>query len=541
MAQSVAGLQRLLNAAAGWAAETGTTFAPQKCEWLARKGHGLRPADVDVHMNGVVLRRVERYRYLGMWMGLEGVDMGKSLEERVKKAKRMVSFLKVRGFNSLGGSGFRPVQSLRHLSSFVRSMLEYGQALRPLSAEEEAVCGDVQTTALRTMFSVGRSTSKASLHVISGLTPVAARAQLLNAAYLFRLHHCTDARNLTAHVLRWSATRRPSPVRRSLLLAAAAPGTAWAQLLPTLDPLATLDIDHPLAPDDAPPPVGFAKSGTPALEDDFRSRIHTDALFHMAQSGTARTAKIIPVLPLRSRHPAVACRDLARTDQRLLVLWMLGRVCMHQPCRACADAGLGVVATSREHGIACAGVDAGLRDYFADLEPHDNERQHGATVLDLAIHRLDYHLVHRPKGGPASWIANNVARVRAVTGAIERIRGHCLGQPPLTDVADATAEEEADAIIADDDDDGHRDLLDRVRRAVRETHEPEERQLAAQRPGGRGRGGGRGGRRAQGAGPARAPAAPPQRGGVGRGGRRPAAAPPPRGGVGRGGRRPRAR
>ncbi|KAJ3059695.1 hypothetical protein HK102_009867, partial [Quaeritorhiza haematococci] len=85
-----------------------------------------------------------------------GVDLLSSLEPRVKKAKATIGFLCSKGMNVWG---WRPQQSIRMYKTVVRSQLEYGLQLHPLTEKEILPLQRIQNAALQAIFSVGPRTS----------------------------------------------------------------------------------------------------------------------------------------------------------------------------------------------------------------------------------------------------------------------------------------------------------------------------------------------------------------------------------------------
>ena len=150
-------------------------------------------------MGGKAIKQEPSAKYLGMWVTSRGVDMAASIADRLKGAQRMLQFLRSRGFN---GYGFRYLASLRLYPTFVRSKVEYGLALRPLTTKEALPLQKLQDQALRTMFTLARSTSVAGMHLLTATWPIEDRCRFLNASYMRKLHHDTDRNNLTVLIYR---------------------------------------------------------------------------------------------------------------------------------------------------------------------------------------------------------------------------------------------------------------------------------------------------------------------------------------------------
>ncbi|TPX74262.1 hypothetical protein CcCBS67573_g04464 [Chytriomyces confervae] len=94
---------------------------------------------------------------------------------------------------------------------FIRSQLEYGLAIRPLTTEELQLLQKFQNTCLRILYSVPTPTSIAPLHLISSVPTIQTRNLTLNAAYFYRLHQSNDTRNLTLHTYRQGLERDHRP------------------------------------------------------------------------------------------------------------------------------------------------------------------------------------------------------------------------------------------------------------------------------------------------------------------------------------------
>ncbi|TPX42773.1 hypothetical protein CcCBS67573_g10492 [Chytriomyces confervae] len=132
-------------------------------------------------------------------MTKDGVDMEKSCARRMKDAKKTLAWMRRKGLN---GFGFWNLHSLYMYPIFIRSQLEYGLALRPLTTLELSPLQKFQNTCLRTLFSVPSSTSIAALHLISSVPTIKTRNLRLNASYFYRLHQTKDTRNLMLHTYR---------------------------------------------------------------------------------------------------------------------------------------------------------------------------------------------------------------------------------------------------------------------------------------------------------------------------------------------------
>jgi hypothetical protein len=83
----------------------------------------------------------------------------------------------------------------------------------------------------------------------------------------------------------------------------------------------------------------------------------------MAQHSRVAGALIIEqdVLITEKIHPAI-CSHGKNPARRMILLWVLGRICMHQNCENCLNAEL-----SRKHGVHCSGAAAILEERMPEL------------------------------------------------------------------------------------------------------------------------------------------------------------------------------
>jgi hypothetical protein len=171
-------------------------------------------------MEGVQLEQRADTTYLGIIMTASGVDMAGGVQKRMKGAQNVMYFLKK-------GRGNRAIASCRVYPIFIRSILEYGYALRPLTQEELAAPTKLQNSALCSISTVPRTTSTASLHLLTNIIPVKSRNLMLNANLLYRLHCSTDARNLATLTYRDALGRRYRQGSTSTLRTSFARNSLW--------------------------------------------------------------------------------------------------------------------------------------------------------------------------------------------------------------------------------------------------------------------------------------------------------------------------
>jgi hypothetical protein len=269
--------------------------------------------------------------------------------------------------------------------------------------------------ALRTIYSVSKQTSKAGLQLISAIPTVRHRNWTLNAAYFYRLHCYRDIKNLTLHTYRWAIERNWPTTTTSMTETVRRKNGYFREVSkPAL-------VTRPLGSLDRIPRVHAS------LKQDQLDIWFQRSMTELQAGSASRTAKILPVpKSTKDRHPIVLAKaDLTRLQFRSISLWMLGRVCNHQDCKKCG----GRKVLSRQHGIECGRVEDAIRGLGMDLTPSAVQRQHGATIMDIAIGLLRF---------------KDSARIRTIVKAINVIQTECAGYTLMDDPTTATADQELD-------------------------------------------------------------------------------------------------
>ena len=427
-------LQQMMDWACNWGRRRGVKFHPKKTQIVGSvtqrdvlEMERNQVQDVEdleegaerfrLVMDGEQVPVMEQAEYLGMVMDRRGVNMPLSCAKRMDRAKNMLAFIRNRGGNAFG---FRIAISLALYVSFVRAMLEYGLALRPLTDKEIAPLEKLQVTALRTLFSVPKNTSIAALHLISAIPPMKQRNLTLNAAYMYRLHQYRDSNNLTLHTYRHCLERQVRPRTRCLTHLALSKNPLFIGLQ-----RAAL-IFRPLTPLDRLPPILNIAPEPAVIGDQQYDEWLQQSMTALQDASTSRMAKILPIpISVKHRHPLIRSRaNLNRTEFRTLCQWLLGRVCNHQDCQKCG----GAKCLSRQHGIECAQVEAEVRGIGLDLTPNTAQVRYGATVIDIAISSVKFT--------PMS------AQIRTLVRCINKIQKECAGYTIMDDPLSSTVEQE---------------------------------------------------------------------------------------------------
>jgi len=162
--------QHLLDICVQWGIKNRIQFATHKCEFISNINN------CTLQMNNVPLRRVSEYKYLGIYIGVNGILMQRSFEERIKGMEQLCSFFQSKGMHI---NGYRIKQSVLIYKTFLRPMIEYGLSLNIIDNSILNILQNAQNKVLRTMMSVGPNACISSLHLISGVEKIYVRNYIL--------------------------------------------------------------------------------------------------------------------------------------------------------------------------------------------------------------------------------------------------------------------------------------------------------------------------------------------------------------------------
>ena len=438
-AESVETVQDMLHTCDVWAQETGTTWAPSKCEAVGFPQRSI------LRLSNATIPHYDRKTYLGMIFSRHGVEMLESINTRIRKASTMLAFLKARGFN---GNGMRYLASRRHYFTFIRSMAEYGIALKILNAEERLPLERLQQRALSTLFSVSVRSATVSMRTILGISSIKTRNELLHAQFLQRIH-CNASNNNTAVIIYRATinTRYPSgPTGRlSIIRPGVRDNPRWTDLQPPpLRPLAPPNCIHRVhgsrkERDKLKPAQPISR----ALRDEWYEQDFTaDVQDILRNPRGARTTLMLQ--PPRLRQPYHIINELLpRSIERAIVLWMLGSAIARDYCHGCNTE---VNENRRQHAILCSQIGEEVKHlYDPPLEEDDNIYILGGTIIDIALQ------------DERTWLLNHdfpqlrqqsLRRLHQLAKIINRTRFHYTGQPFDTPASEATARDEVHAIMS---------------------------------------------------------------------------------------------
>ena len=423
MTNSRAKMDQLLRTTEDWARETGTTFAPSKCEVMGP------PTQRPFQLDGTDLPTCTEFRYLGMWMNNKGIDWAKSTHPRIKKMKQMASFLNTKGFNGYGWTERCNVTVYR---SFLRPMMEYGMGMAMLPKTQLDKIEQAQAWALRKSVSMAKSTSTYALLGILNLDTMTFRNEKLNGRFMARVHNGLDGR-IPAIRIYWNRRQEQNITSKSLVIQFNKnPAYQKLQLRQGFDKRPTRTRTNEIIEDEE----SLDETNIGRLEEHrLESR---KKLFEDQGTRTARWTVDLDNIGNKGIHPLLRPNVIPdRQDRRTMLMWLAGRVCYHQECRNCGES------TSRRHGVQCSGADEPLRYRFRQYSG-DHSTDDEACLLDVIANRVAFAPTSNyRKMEQAEWIVH----------AINMVREECTGMRTVStsdeeeQEREQTAEEAQAAIL----------------------------------------------------------------------------------------------
>jgi len=155
LANSYEEAQKLLDVCSEWSKAVGLDFAPSK-SYLVEMGFENAFEDVNekekvLKLNGIVIQRVEKFKFLGMFVAENGdhqvIQDREGAEKKLKEMMGSVSFL----FNARRGIPLRTSASI--LRTFAEGLFYYNVEVHPLDLEQtRKMVGQAARTALQIGF-----------------------------------------------------------------------------------------------------------------------------------------------------------------------------------------------------------------------------------------------------------------------------------------------------------------------------------------------------------------------------------------------------
>ena len=401
-AKSLQATKALLGVCEEWADENRMRFAPHKCIHIAPSTpdnpHG---AVENLKLYNLDLNQQEAAKYLGLFFTEHGLDLKRSIEERCQKANGATKMLSEIGMN---GSGWTYASSALAYKMFIRPVMEYGIALRPLGAESNEMKSleRCQNHALRQILGVPASTSISAMHKVLLIEPMLHRNRVLNAQFTARLHNNNDAaipavvvwRNKIARGKQTHGTGsrlNPEFVNRemtSLVNEGVFKNPLWSKAYHTvhaLEPLRHPRLAFGRGPEERHTmPVSVVRKAFTTSQKKMMRRLATVNMRGNVEGHVSKAVELNVVEGYRAiclPNPAIS-----REDRMVIMRWTLGLVCQHQKCAECGED------LSRNHGLECAGVRVHVENLLLRDHPTAFDVREGAdptvTWLDNVINAL---------------------------------------------------------------------------------------------------------------------------------------------------------
>ena len=162
IADSADHLQKMLDVCSQHASELGYEYAPTKCKIVA-------PDGTQVQMNGQTLENLEHFTYLGIPVGMKGVNGKLFSKTTAAKTNQSIGLFRSIGMNA-GGMGLQVKTTL--IKTFIRPQLEYGIAL--VGKTNAAPLQRALNYAVRAALSVPPNTSTDAIMALTGIETVEA-------------------------------------------------------------------------------------------------------------------------------------------------------------------------------------------------------------------------------------------------------------------------------------------------------------------------------------------------------------------------------
>ena len=349
-AESVEDLRVLLKTCEQWSLEYGMRFSPSKCVLLGAAYQEANP----LCLYNTALPTERTSVYLGIPFEVRGIDWQKLAKSRADKTKSIVAILASMGISA----NTWPVSSCIHVyRSFVRPVMEYGMALRPLPKKVLSVYQKTQNLALRTMLRAPRTTSVNAMHRLTLIETIQTRNAELNFRYAMRLASNT---NLSIPAVRLWQHQYLSCPKNSLVQLLVRDNALWKAALPpgARTSRRLLTMARPMTSKEI---RAARRQAVMALDNNCSNVAGTlqvearDSLRHVLRPGPTDSSK----------------------HRKIILRWLLGLVAMHQPCRNCG----GSNELSRKHAVFCTGIDFDIQNEYPDA-PYATST---STSIDTAL------------------------------------------------------------------------------------------------------------------------------------------------------------
>ena len=339
----ISDLRRLLRACEEWSQEVDMVFAPEKSIYVGP----CTKEEMRLELYGRPISKMDKAKYLGIWMDQFGIDWESVIQERSGKAMKTLGVMSQLGLNA---TGWATSASINVYKTFIRPQMEYGLALRPLDASTLAPLEKVQKMGMRKILGAPNNASIGSMQKLLQLEPMQHRNRVLNVQQSARLHNSSDSSRPPVVIwwgmLQYARGSRLSPLADSLTLSSIKKNPLWSRirkrdhLFLRLAPPTRITISEERA--------WTAKIWIKGQKQKEKYRAIMDA-----SAGSIADSLVLTLTDKVRPHLTPEC---SRRERVTLNRWLTGLVCQHQKCCLCDEP------LTRLHGIVCSGADAFLRE-----------------------------------------------------------------------------------------------------------------------------------------------------------------------------------
>ena len=295
--------------------------------WAPTKSTVVANSPIRVSLSGARLPQKPAFEYLGVTVGIRGIDGKQHATGRACKARAATGLLHTAGFNA---RGFAPDTNRQVFKQFILPVLDYGvqllniTALRPLQS--------AQHFALTTAAGVHRSTSAEALRALYDIESVDSRREVLKTRWKAKVMALSPHAFIAAAALRASLAKK----------------TGAASCFRTHPKEASISTAAGIQPNSA-------SLITPAQVETVRKAAKQHTQENIRKAATNPTiARVIPPDGAKALRSDVG--RLADTAARAeLLRWILGRLHPDKPpaCSICVEENRLPPALTIQHLQAC--------------------------------------------------------------------------------------------------------------------------------------------------------------------------------------------
>lgn len=347
-------MQVLLDICEAWSLRVGMRFSPTKCYVISNSTETA----LKLYGEGLPIKKEELY--LGVPINAQGINWNSLTTQRTNNARNTTITLSRFGFNA---NGWPLEASARVYKAFIRPVMEYGIALRILETKQVQQLQKAQNMALRTMFSVPRTTSCNAMMKLALVPPMKLRNQILNIGFACRLFNSNDGTRPPVKLFRNQIQNR----NKMTLAYSALKNPLWSGATRT-GILTNRLTSNPS--ERRPAEYGYTKEKKKTIElEAIRKLDH----------GNENIAGTLVLEEGDKIREIMRVGHCTKKERITILRWKLGTITRHEICKKCNGE------LTRKHAINCSGALGYLKEQFPEVEePPERTR---LTLLDNILNK----------------------------------------------------------------------------------------------------------------------------------------------------------